>query len=86
MINMDEVHFVVAKKKSQFKIKTQVDPFISNIRVAGQEENKRLNEVQFNLNFNWSYDPLWIISILRVETKSTLYFHTPRPKIERYKN
>ena len=28
MINMDEIHFVVAKKKSQFKIKTHIGPFI----------------------------------------------------------
>ena len=42
--------------------------------------------MQFNLSFTWSYDPLGIISRLRVETKSTPYFYTHRREIEKYKN
>jgi len=45
-----------------------------------------LKEMQFNLSFTWSYDPLGVIPKLRVEKKSTTYFHTCRPEIERYKN
>jgi len=86
MINMDEIHFIAAKKKSQIKIKAQAGPFIYNSRVVGEEAAKVLKEMQFNLSFTWSYDPLGIISKLRIETKSTPYFHTPRPKIEKYKN
>lgn len=37
MINIDQLHFVSTKKKSQFKIKTQIGPFICNARVAGKE-------------------------------------------------
>jgi hypothetical protein len=37
MINLDEIHFVAAKKKSQFRIKTQIGPFIFNNRVASEE-------------------------------------------------
>ena len=45
MNNMDEVHFFAAKKKSQFKIKTQVGPLIWNSKAAGQEVNKILREI-----------------------------------------
>lgn len=38
MINMDQLHFVAANKKPQFKIKTQVGPFVCNARLAGKEE------------------------------------------------
>lgn len=42
--------------------------------------------MKFSLSFTWSYDPLGVISKLRVENKSTTYFHTFRPKIEKHKN
>ena len=32
MIHEDELHFVSAKKKAHFKIKTEIGPFICNIR------------------------------------------------------
>jgi len=83
--NVDEVHFVAAKKKSQFKLKAQVGPFIYNTRAAGEEENKLLKE-KFGLSFTWSYDPMGVISKLRVENKFTAYHHTTRHEIEQYKN
>ena len=83
---MDEIHFVAAKKKSQFKIKTQIGPFICNSRAVGEEVDKLLKEMHFNLSFTWSYDPLGVISKLRVENKSTSYFHTAKLEIEKYKN
>lgn len=43
---MDEVHFVATNKKSQFKIKMQVGPFLGNTKVAGEEANKLLKEMQ----------------------------------------
>jgi len=42
--------------------------------------------MKFKLSFTWSYDPLRIISMLRVEKKSTPYTHTPKPEIEKYMN
>ena len=45
MLNMDEFHFVAAKKKSQFKIKTQIGPFICNSKAAGEEADKLLQEM-----------------------------------------
>lgn len=45
MPNMDEIHFVAAKKKSQFKTKTQIGTFICNNRAAGEEADKLLEEM-----------------------------------------
>lgn len=42
--------------------------------------------MNFKLSFTYSYDPLGIISKLRVEQKTTPYAHTLRPKIEHYAN
>ena len=75
-----------SKNKSQFRIKTQIGSFICNNRSAGEEADKLLKEMNFNLSFTWSYEPLGNISILRVENKTTPYTHTQRPKIERYVN
>ena len=86
MINADEVHFVSAKKKYQFRIKTQIGPFICNSRATSEEADRLLKEMQFSLNFTWSYDPLGTISKLRVKNKSTPYIHTHKPEIERYMN
>jgi len=42
MINADEVHFVAAKKQSQFRMKSQIGPFICNSRASGEEDDKKL--------------------------------------------
>jgi len=81
-LNENEVHFVAAKRKSQFKLKTQVGPFICNTRAAGEEVDKMLKEMKFFVSFSWSYDPLGVISKLRVENNFTPYHHTARPEIE----
>lgn len=62
MISADEMHFVAAKKKSQFKIKSQIGPFICNSRASGEEADKRLREMNFTHSFTWSYDPWGNIS------------------------
>jgi len=85
-LNADEVNFLATKKKSQFKLKAQVGPFICNTRVAGEEVDKLLKELKFSLSFSWSYDPLGVISKLTVENKFTPYPHTTRPKIEQFMN
>jgi len=83
---MDDLHFLVAKRKYQFKIKAHVGPFICNTKTTTKEENILLKQMKFKLSFIWSYDPLGIISKFRVEKKTTPYTHTPRPKIEKYMN
>lgn len=69
MIDMDQLHFLTAKKKVQFNIKTQVGPFICNARSVGKEAKTLLKHINFKLSFTWSYDPLGVISKLRVEQK-----------------
>lgn len=86
MLNSDDIYFVVAKKKSQFGIKTKVGPFVCNTRTTGEEADMILKEMKFSMIFTWSYDPYGIISKLRVEDKSTPYIHTSRPEIEQYAN
>lgn len=78
---MDDLHFVAAKKKSQFKIKAWVGPFICNTMAAGKDANFLLKQMNFKLSFTWSYDPFGIISKLSVEQKTTPYTHTPKPEI-----
>lgn len=81
-LNANEVHFVAAKKKLQFKLKAQDGPFICNTRVVGEEANRLLREMKFGLSFTCSYDPMEVISKLRVENKFTAYHHTTNPEIE----
>jgi len=38
--------------------------------------------MNFKLSFTWSYDPLGVISKLRVEQRTTPYIHTPKPDWE----
>lgn len=86
MINEDEVLFLSANKKSEFKIKSQIGPFICNSKAAGDEEDKMLKEMKFTHSFTWSYDPMGIISKKRMDNKSTPYIHTHRLEIEQYMN
>jgi len=85
-LSEDEVHFVAAKKKSQFKLKAQVGPFIYNARAVGEEADRLLKEMKFGLSFTCSYDPMGMISKLKLENKFIAYHHTSRPEIEQYKN
>jgi hypothetical protein len=86
MINLDEIDFLATKKKSQFRIKTQIGPFICNNREIGEESFLLLKHMKFPMSFTWSYDPFFIIYELRTKHKTTPYVHTQRPEIERCMN
>jgi len=86
MIHMDDLHFVVAKKNSQFKIKAQVGPFMCNTRTTSKEADLLLKQLSFELSFTWSYGPFVMISGLMVEQKTTPYTHTLQQEIEQYMN
>jgi len=86
MINMDELHFISRKRKSQFKIKSQVGSFICNTRSACIEAYSILKQMGFQPSLPWSYGPFSIISNLRVELKTTPYNRIARPYIEKYRN
>lgn len=60
MFNSNDIHFVMAKKKSQFHIETQVGPFICNTKTTYEEADKLVKEMKFNLSFTWYYDP-WVL-------------------------
>ena len=53
IINSDDVNFLSARKKTQFKIKNQLGPFICNNREAGEEAEKCLQEMKFSSSFMW---------------------------------
>jgi len=78
-MNMDELHFVWTKKKSHFKLKAQIEPFICNTRASVKEAGILLKQMKFKLSFTWPYDPLGNIYEIRAEHKTTPYPHTPRP-------
>lgn len=69
MLNMDDLHFVSNKKKAQFKLKAYVGPHIVNTKEKNKEVDELLKQIKFKLSSTWSYDPLAIISKLRVEQK-----------------
>ena len=84
IINSNEVNFLVAKKKTEFKMKNQLGPFICNNREAGSEVNKILQEMKFKKNFMWQYDPHGVIIKLRLKVKLGPFIYHPRPNIERF--
>lgn len=69
MIGVDEVHFLVARKKTQFKMKNQMGPFIYNTRKDGYEADKILQQFKFKNSFIWHYDPHGVIRKLRQKVK-----------------
>ena len=57
ILNVDEVNFMASRKKTQFKLKNQIGPFIVNNREAVNEINIKLKEYKFQYSFMWNYDP-----------------------------
>ena len=86
ILNSDEVNFLSAKKKTHFKIKNQVGPFICNSRNAGQQADKCLQDFKFSNSFKWQYDPLGVINKLRIKFKLTNFVHESKPDVEKYSN
>jgi len=86
IIHLDNIHFVAAKKKSQFRIKTQIGPFIYNNRATREEAYLLLKQMNSPLSFTWSYVPFGVIANLLLEQKTTPCVHTQRIEIEKYMN
>lgn len=86
IISSDEAHFLSTRKKTQFKMKNQLGPFISNNREAGPEGNKILQQMKFKNNFMWQYDLHGVINKLRIRVKLGPYMHHPRPAIKQFAN
>jgi hypothetical protein len=86
MINSDDIHFVSLKKKQQLRIKGKIGSFICNSRGVGEEADRFLKEMKFEVSFLWHYDPCGIISEMRVKNKNVPYVHISKPEIERFVN
>jgi len=86
IVNADEVNFFNAKKKVNFKIKDQVDPFICNSREARKEADLILQSLKFQRSFVWRYDPLEFITKKRQKVKLGPFIHHPIPEVEAYAN
>ena len=57
-----------------------------NTGATTKEVDEILKKMKFKLRFIWSYDPLGIISKMRVEKKTNPYAHKPSTEIEQYAN
>ena len=77
---------MATKKKTQFKLKNQVGPFIYNNIYAGLKAEKCLQEFKFSKIFMCYYDPLGVIRKMRVKCKLTPYVHEKKPEIEKFSN
>ena len=53
IVNLDDVNLVSFKKKSWFKIKNKLSPFIYNNRDAREEAERCLQEMKFSDSFKW---------------------------------
>jgi hypothetical protein len=81
IMNSDDIHFVPFKKKQQLRLKGKIGSFICNNRGAGDEADKLLREMKFQVSFTWRYDPHGIISDMRLKNKTGPYTHEPRPEV-----
>ena len=86
IINLDQIHFTKAKKKSQFRIKDHLGPFFCNNREAGKVVEEILEHMKLNKSFGWRYDPHSFICDRRMKNRLSPYSHHRIPEIEQYAN
>ena len=86
LLNVDEINFIASRKRTQFKLKNQIGPFIVNNRKSANEINVKLKEYKFPYSFMWNYDPQGILSTMRVKCKFPVFLHDSKPHIEKYAN
>jgi len=66
-LNVDEVHFIPRKKKTNFKPKKEVGNFILYNRSSSQVVEIVLQGMGFEQGEIWQYDPLGVMNNRRVE-------------------
>lgn len=86
ILNADEVNFMASRKKTQFKLKNQIGPFILNNREAANDINIKLKEYKFPYNFIRNYDPQGVLSTIRIKFKLSPFLHDSKPQIEKFSN
>jgi hypothetical protein len=68
IFNVDEVHFITRRKKTKFKPKREVVPFIVHCRLALQVLETMLQDLGLEQGgTTWKYDPLGFINNKRME-------------------
>jgi hypothetical protein len=69
-------------KKTNFKPKREIGPFIVHTRSSLQVVETMLQELGFEQGTTWKYDPLGVISNKRLELQITTYEHQRKPDLE----
>jgi hypothetical protein len=82
-LNYDHVNFLANKKKTSFKLKKEVGPFIVKDKSALQEEEEHLKEMGLELAETWNYDPHGVITARRKKYGLLPYPHQSKPNIEK---
>jgi len=75
---------MAAKKKAQFRVKSELAAFICNNRQVGPAADNMLKELKFAMIFMWQYDPHGVITKMRERVKLAPYVHYSGLGIERY--
>ena len=78
LINVDQIHFVPARKEHIFILPRTIRYFIVNTRQAVEEVQKMLEEMNLLLGEKWAYDPCHIISKKRMENGYAHFIHESR--------
>jgi hypothetical protein len=81
-LDSDNIHFIPRKKRTNFKIKREVGPFIVYNRTTLQVVETKLQELNLERGEAWKYDPFGIIKEKRLELGLTSYEHHNKPHIE----
>jgi hypothetical protein len=85
-LNVDEVHFIPRRKKTNFKPKREIGPFIVHSRSTLQVLETMLQELGLEQGTTWQYDPLGVINNKRLELDISTYKHQSKPDLEQIRN
>ena len=78
-LNVDDIHFIPRRKRTNFKPKREVGPFIVVNRLALQFVEAMLQGLGLELGESWQYDPLGVINAKRLQFEITGYEYQSRP-------
>jgi len=74
------------KKKTSFKLKKELGPFIVKDNSTLQEVEEHLKEMGLDLTKAWNYDPHGVITTIRKKYGLLPYPHKSNPDIENLAN
>jgi hypothetical protein len=85
-LDVDDIHFIPRRKRTNFKPKREVGPFIVVNRSTLQVVEAMLQGLGLKQGEAWKYDPLGVINAKRLEFEITGYEHQSRPDLEQLRN